>query len=177
MASLFSKKGKYRQFRSCRKAVSSFDFDDFETRRWMTTRIGQFVGRSFFFLLRCPHEKRYSRTVNIDRFEAAEKAIVSSSHFEIFSRRSWTIFLSFCIIDFNFLLKISPRWSISVNKIYINYRMFNVIQLLHYPQKEISFTLPRRRDDEPHSWEKKKINIRARIHQLEFRNRDVDRFS
>lgn len=23
--------------------------------------------------------------------------------------------------------------------------MFNVIQLLHYPQKEISFTLPRRR--------------------------------
>lgn len=64
---------------------------------------------------------------------------------EIFSRRSWTIFLSFCIIDFNFLLKISPRWSISVNKIYINYRMFNVIQLLHYPQKEISFTLPRRR--------------------------------
>ena len=29
--------------------------------------------------------------------------------------------------------------------------MFNVIQLLHYPEKEISFTLPRRRDDEPHS--------------------------
>lgn len=68
-------------------------------------------------------------------------------------------FFLFVIIDFNFLLKISPRWSISVNKIYINYRMFNIIQLLYYPEKEISFTLPRRRDDEPHSWEKKKINI------------------